>query len=152
MDTLNPEPEPPDPYEDPGNPYDYHRDAGNFTLNMFLCMILMVGSCRFGSEVYRCWTKCTEHLRIRHRVQEELTIRTNLITEESLSETLLTECPICLETYQKNENVANLPCHHIFHVSCIKGWFENHTTCPVCRDNLMLRVHEHTGLGDTTNI
>ena len=141
MDTWNPEPE-------PTNPYDYHSDVAEFTFNMFLVLIFMAGSCRLGSGIHRCWRECSQHLRNTRQTQVALNIHTHLITEESLSKSLLTECPICLETYQTNENVVNLPCNHIFHVSCIKDWFAEHTTCPVCRDNLMLRVPQNSHLID----
>lgn len=44
------------------------------------------------------------------------------------------ECPICRDTLQ--ESVVRLPCDHYFHKSCIKNWFDEHNTCPICRKNL----------------
>lgn len=47
------------------------------------------------------------------------------------------DCSICLETFQKGETFRRLPCsetvNHMFHVTCIDKWLENHTTCPTCR-------------------
>lgn len=42
------------------------------------------------------------------------------------------QCPVCLENIQSNA-VKLLHCEHIFHKNCIERWFQNHTTCPVCR-------------------
>lgn len=46
-------------------------------------------------------------------------------------------CAICQESLQGADFVAALPCHtkHVFHVACCNGWFFNHETCPVCRDD-----------------
>lgn len=30
-----------------------------------------------------------------------------------------------------------LPCNHIFHVSCLRSWFQRHQTCPTCRLNVL---------------
>lgn len=41
------------------------------------------------------------------------------------------ECTICLEGYSKN--MAELLCGHNFHYDCIKTWYKQEQTCPVCR-------------------
>ncbi|XP_024965739.1 RING-H2 finger protein ATL74-like [Cynara cardunculus var. scolymus] len=50
----------------------------------------------------------------------------------------VTECTICLETFEDGENVRVLPhCSHEFHVGCIDKWFESHCSCPNCRNCLL---------------
>ena len=34
------------------------------------------------------------------------------------------ECPICLERFIENEQVATLECSHEFHFSCVRRWAE----------------------------
>ncbi|MDD9952016.1 MAG: hypothetical protein OXT67_10690, partial [Zetaproteobacteria bacterium] len=46
------------------------------------------------------------------------------------------ECAICLEV-EENAEVFQLPCKHTFHKSCVMGWFEEHTTCPMCRTDVL---------------
>ena len=42
-------------------------------------------------------------------------------------------CSICLNEFQCGETVCNLDCNHNFHKSCIAEWFDNHSTCPICK-------------------
>ena len=30
-------------------------------------------------------------------------------------------------------NAKKLPCNHIFHISCLRSWFQRQQTCPTCR-------------------
>lgn len=47
-------------------------------------------------------------------------------------------CPICLEEFNEDESVIELPCKHVFHKECIKKWFENNHSCPTCRKKIDL--------------
>ena len=49
-------------------------------------------------------------------------------------------CPICLEDYIPNETlVRSLPCHHIYHPSCIDPFLlGNSSLCPVCKSKVTL--------------
>jgi hypothetical protein len=43
-------------------------------------------------------------------------------------------CSICLEHYQANKYIRNLPCNHTYHKVCIDKWFkEGSFSCPTCR-------------------
>lgn len=46
------------------------------------------------------------------------------------------ECNICLEKWRRGEYITILPCHHIYHSSCIKDYERSATTqffsCPHC--------------------
>ena len=46
------------------------------------------------------------------------------------------ECSICYNNYDKGDNISKLNCSHIFHNECIKKWFLNSGTCPMCRSNV----------------
>ena len=45
-------------------------------------------------------------------------------------------CSICLVAAKKGDQVYELVCKHIFHVKCIKPWFEKSSVCPNCRRDL----------------
>merc|ERR1719354_590657 len=47
-------------------------------------------------------------------------------------------CPICIEEYEMGDTVRELPCHHMFHDTCVDPWLLKHNRlCPVCkRDTL----------------
>ena len=44
-------------------------------------------------------------------------------------------CTICLNNYKKIDIAFTLPCKHIFHVECLKKWFEGKKDkrCPNCK-------------------
>ncbi|KAK4717290.1 hypothetical protein R3W88_015628 [Solanum pinnatisectum] len=48
-----------------------------------------------------------------------------------------TQCTICLAEYREEDTLRSLPlCGHYFHATCIDIWFQQHSTCPVCRISL----------------
>ncbi|KAG5056118.1 hypothetical protein AAZX31_03G219600 [Glycine max] len=48
------------------------------------------------------------------------------------------ECAVCLCEFEDTETLRLLPkCDHVFHPECIDEWLSSHTTCPVCRANLL---------------
>ncbi|KAF5176362.1 hypothetical protein FRX31_034054 [Thalictrum thalictroides] len=49
------------------------------------------------------------------------------------------ECVICLGKYALNDTLLVLrPCRHSFHTDCIQQHFTRSTTCPVCRQPILL--------------
>ncbi|XP_062221210.1 probable E3 ubiquitin-protein ligase ATL45 [Phragmites australis] len=53
-----------------------------------------------------------------------------------------TLCAVCLEDVQRGETVRRLPaCEHLFHKECVDMWLHSHTTCPLCRCELLPRRH-----------
>ncbi|KAJ7298130.1 hypothetical protein O6H91_14G081600 [Diphasiastrum complanatum] len=51
---------------------------------------------------------------------------------------LCSECMICLSDFRDGEMVRILPiCGHLFHMECVDVWFNLHTSCPVCRHNIV---------------
>ncbi|KAL9678269.1 hypothetical protein QQ045_016112 [Rhodiola kirilowii] len=52
------------------------------------------------------------------------------------------ECAVCLCEMVEGDEARMLPkCNHGFHVDCIDMWFESNSTCPLCR-NLVVMGHE----------
>ncbi|KAJ4822024.1 hypothetical protein Tsubulata_001596 [Turnera subulata] len=50
----------------------------------------------------------------------------------------LLECAVCLNEFEDHETLRLIPkCNHVFHPDCIGAWLASHTTCPVCRANLV---------------
>ncbi|XP_061348513.1 E3 ubiquitin-protein ligase ATL6-like [Gastrolobium bilobum] len=48
------------------------------------------------------------------------------------------ECAVCLCEFEETETLRLIPkCDHVFHPECIDEWLASHTTCPVCRANLV---------------
>ena len=42
------------------------------------------------------------------------------------------QCSICFDTITSDQ-LHCLPCAHVFHDSCVRRWFEESASCPVCR-------------------
>ncbi|XP_071721935.1 RING-H2 finger protein ATL80-like [Rutidosis leptorrhynchoides] len=50
-----------------------------------------------------------------------------------------TECAICLAEFVGEDEIRLLPqCGHAFHVSCIDTWLGSHSSCPSCRQILVV--------------
>jgi len=47
---------------------------------------------------------------------------------------------ICFENIEANSQICKLSCDHCFHESCIRRWFSENTTCPVCRHNFSFQT------------
>ncbi|XP_028770831.1 E3 ubiquitin-protein ligase ATL6-like [Neltuma alba] len=48
------------------------------------------------------------------------------------------ECAVCLNEFEDSETLRLIPkCDHVFHPECIDEWLASHTTCPVCRADLI---------------
>jgi hypothetical protein len=47
------------------------------------------------------------------------------------------QCPICITNFMLAESIVQLPCLHLYHDHCISPWFQTHTTCPLCRHDLV---------------
>lgn len=59
----------------------------------------------------------------------------------------VTECPICLGEFEKGDKVRMLPkCNHGFHVRCIDTWLVSHSSCPNCRNSLLVEGESKDGV------
>lgn len=48
------------------------------------------------------------------------------------------ECAVCLNEFEDDETLRLIPkCSHVFHPDCIDLWLSSHSTCPLCRANLV---------------
>ncbi|KAL8514435.1 hypothetical protein ACS0TY_013519 [Phlomoides rotata] len=51
----------------------------------------------------------------------------------------LSDCAICLSEFAAGEEIRVLPqCGHGFHVGCIDTWLRSHSSCPSCRQVLVV--------------
>ena len=43
-------------------------------------------------------------------------------------------CPICLDEFNQNEVLNELPCGHCYHIACIQPWLQYRSpSCPLCK-------------------
>ncbi|KAH7307483.1 hypothetical protein KP509_22G061500 [Ceratopteris richardii] len=61
-----------------------------------------------------------------------------LVHEDDADNPSLVSCAICLGEYELDQKVRVLPaCKHSFHTECIDPWFQSHSTCPLCRKQVL---------------
>ncbi|OIV96261.1 hypothetical protein TanjilG_05101 [Lupinus angustifolius] len=61
------------------------------------------------------------------------------LTATAESAVKLSDCAICLSEFAAGEEIRVLPqCGHGFHVSCIDTWLKSHSSCPSCRQILVV--------------
>ena len=71
---------------------------------------------------------------------------------EGVNENIL--CSICLNDYNQNERVVQLPgCNHLFHFECVRLWLNTHLECPYCRSNVrdQLRIKREINIIEMSN-
>ncbi|GLT65363.1 hypothetical protein SLA2020_378010 [Shorea laevis] len=62
------------------------------------------------------------------------------------------ECAVCLNEFEDHETLRLIPkCDHVFHPDCIDAWLGSHTTCPVCRADLVPQPGESVHLPTELN-
>ncbi|KAL1195919.1 putative RING-H2 finger protein ATL49 [Cardamine amara subsp. amara] len=60
------------------------------------------------------------------------------------------DCPVCLCEFETEDKLRLLPkCSHAFHVDCIDTWLLSHSTCPLCRSNLLCDFSSHHNLSSS---
>lgn len=48
------------------------------------------------------------------------------------------KCVICMMDFQVGEKILRIPkCKHIYHQECLDPWIRVHSTCPMCRVELL---------------
>lgn len=45
-------------------------------------------------------------------------------------------CVICLQEFESDEDLNQLPCSHSFHAQCVSTWLLRNKSCPLCQHNI----------------
>ena len=61
------------------------------------------------------------------------------------------QCAICFDNYSGHTVRVISRCNHIYHTNCIDRWFQTHSTCPMCRIDLLSNTNTNY-ISDTDNI
>lgn len=81
-------------------------------------------------------------------------------TAADLASSSDTVCIICREEMQvsnsdlqadRNTALKRLPCAHIFHVGCLRSWFQRQQTCPTCRMDIIRQARQQELQGQQLN-
>ena len=117
-------------YYDGIDHYNINKTDGRIPYFMFF---VLLGVC-LGSHLIRM---CSDN--------STLNTNTNIINEPLIvlkkknveNTSLLDEtCTICLDNYEKNDEITELDCGHIYHYKCIYQWVQSKKSCPLCRFQL----------------
>lgn len=66
-------------------------------------------------------------------------------TPEDLSKAHDITCVVCREEMTE---CKRLPCGHMFHLQCLKAWFQRQQTCPTCRLDILSMINNLKANGD----
>jgi hypothetical protein len=55
--------------------------------------------------------------------------------DPSLNNTEQDQCMVCLDEFQKGDDLRKLSCAHIFHCGCMDEWLLRSGICPLCKRN-----------------
>lgn len=56
------------------------------------------------------------------------------------------ECVICLDSFEDEEKVLELPCKHLYHEDCIRKWLiERKKICPICKRDVSVGIDVREG-------
>lgn len=59
------------------------------------------------------------------------------------------ECAVCLAVMAEGEAARRLPrCLHVFHRGCVDVWLREHSTCPVCRAEVVVSTPAGEGCAE----
>ena len=75
-------------------------------------------------------------------IMQDNRIISRVTFNRNINEFEQTECPICLESFDNEENLAKLQCKHMFHINCLHDWIQavnarQQIKCPVCNRVLL---------------
>jgi hypothetical protein len=63
------------------------------------------------------------------------------ITGEELCIAVTSTCSICLDDFEKDEQLCVLPCGHLHHTECILPWLTTrNANCPLCKESFWKEV------------
>lgn len=63
------------------------------------------------------------------------------------------ECVICLENFQPEEKLLELPCKHLYHDECIRKWLiERKKICPICKRDVSVGIDIREGRIDESAV
>ncbi|XP_053166788.1 E3 ubiquitin-protein ligase RNF6 [Hemicordylus capensis] len=107
------------------------QDASDFVENGTLPILRLVSYLLLDEDA-------NDHLRGLTKDQiDNLSTRSygNVSAEEGeISKT----CSVCINEYVAGNKLRQLPCMHEFHFHCIDRWLSENSTCPICRQPVVL--------------
>lgn len=95
---------------------------------------LSVACLVIGVQLRQIWLELDRRLR-RHRANVRILAHIRDNFPEATAEAPDEVCPICWEGLGRGRR---LPCAHLFHEWCLRGWLEQDPSCPTCRAALPL--------------
>jgi len=98
---------------------------------IFVSLIYFIGFCITINNKY----SQKEVLEQNRRNRSNLQLFSNFISKELIEKAIIDkkECPIDHQAININNSAVLSPCGHVFCGTALKTYFENRTTCPVCR-------------------
>ncbi|KAF5179722.1 E3 ubiquitin-protein ligase ring1-like [Thalictrum thalictroides] len=80
-------------------------------------------------DVHEYFNATYEHKLVPAAPSSVEALKTMKCDEENLKD----PCTVCREEFMIGEDIALMPCLHVFHKDCIGQWLKTTNTCPICR-------------------
>lgn len=115
--------------------------------NIFLSMASLVICMQLRFLFHEIQHKLTRHrtyLKVAHYIETNYP----LATQDEI-DTNSDDCAIC---WEHMESARKLPCGHMFHISCLRSWLEQVSTCPTCRTPLIDKGSRHADATNRNNL
>ncbi|GAB4827698.1 hypothetical protein Ancab_034584 [Ancistrocladus abbreviatus] len=133
----------------------YASGEANFDANMMiiLAVLLCVLICALGlNSIVRCALRCVHRMASESADETSARLAIKGLKRSALRQIPIvvygmhnsrkmkgTDCIICLGEFEEGDKVRVLPmCCHGFHVRCIDIWLLSHSSCPTCRQSIVL--------------
>lgn len=78
---------------------------------------------------------------IQHEINSLLRESFTIEDGDVLPLTRVTECSICLNSFEQGDDLIRLPCQHRFHETCLCPWVQICGDCPNCRAAVVVANH-----------
>ena len=105
-------------------------------LQLSVVLWTSIGLLYFFSFLMGVFQRFKRHLAIRQ-------MHSIIVDSDTINDSYCSECSICLEDFKKGDRVKILPCKHVFHERCAKGWIVNvRGVCPLCRQGIFVKEGE----------
>ena len=123
-----------DYYNQPSYEENYNQNSNNAD-GFLQGLQILLGLLSFSGVIQVFYVNCKgcyDDYSKRKKIKKRK-IKENELLENEL---LITECSICLDSYEIGDTISILSCEHFYHTKCLNEWLNKKEECPLCREEI----------------